>query len=980
MKTKQNRYFSHLSAWSLAFGCAVGWGTFVMPGTSFLPIAGPLGTTIGMILGAVAMLIIAKNYHTLMNSDETETNSGGTYTFTKNIFGYDHGFLCAWFLSLTYIAIVWANLTALALIVRNIFGSLFQFGFHYEIAGFTIYAGEVLFEIAVLFLFLTICAKAKNVAFLIQSVLAVALILGIVCCVFLTFGDFDVSPSFSPYSSKKNPFMQIISIAALSPWAFVGFESISHTSKELNISNKNIGIIIAFAIILGLFAYIALTFVAISTNGGEFSSWEEYISSLKKIDGTRGFPVFYAVQTKAGKIGFLILVISVFSGIITGIIGNTIATSRLLSAMADDGILPKWFSLKEKNGNPKNAVIFIALCSFVIPFLGRTAIGWIVDVTTIGAAIAYAYTSAVALKFAKQNKNLINLVFGAAGIIIAAFFCLFLLMPSLWSVGALSSESYLILAFWSVAGFLYFRQVFLRDKKRLFGKSTIVWISLLFLIFLTSIMWMRQATHAKTNEILENISSYYAEEMEKQGINMSDSQLQAEENFLSQKMDVIRNELLANSFVQLVLILIALGVMFSVYSGMRKRERELEEEREREKRANIAKTAFLSNMSHDIRTPMNAIIGYTTLAQKENVSIEQMRDFLSKIDSSSKHLLALINDVLEMSRIESGKMDLEEEECDIRRVMEELRDMFATQMSTKGIIYTVEYGGIRNPIVLCDKHRLNRVLLNLVNNAFKFTSEGGFVSVSISEVKTDKEKGFAEFELRVKDNGIGMSKEFAAKVFEEFEREQTSTVSKIQGTGLGMAITKSILDLMGGEIRVNTEKGVGTEFVINIPFKLQEKLDANTTEENAISVENLSEDANVAESSTTTDFSKMTLLLVDDMDVNREIAVMLLSEIGFSVETAENGKIAVEKIEQNEANHFAAVLMDIQMPVMDGYEATRKIRALSDKKKSTIPIIAMTANAFSEDVKKSQEAGMNAHVAKPIDVDKFMQTLKDCIK
>ncbi len=402
---------------------------------------------------------------------------------------------------------------------------------------------------------------------------------------------------------------------------------------------------------------------------------------------------------------------------------------------------------------------------------------------------------------------------------------------------------------------------------------------------------------------------------------------------------------------------------------------ELIAEKERAEEANKAKSTFLSNMSHDIRTPMNAIVGYLNLAKDLHKHCEdcplykrepcpddvpnRMFDFLKKIDASSQHLLALINDVLEMSRIESGKMELELTPDNLVATMDEVRDMFATQMQGKKISFTVDSTGVKDKFAVFDKNRLNRVLLNLLSNAYKFTPEGGKISVTLNQIG-DSHDDTADYELRVKDSGIGMTPEFAAKVFEAFERERTSTVSKIQGTGLGMAITKSIVDMMGGDIKVITAPGEGTEFVVNVNFKLAADMEEELAAENAAQV---------------IDFEGKKLLLVDDIEVNREIAKILLESEGFIVDTASDGSEAVEKVAKAKPGDYDCVLMDIQMPIMNGYDAAKKIRKLENSELANVPIIAMTANAFSEDVKHALDAGMNAHIAKPIDVPKMIETL-----
>jgi len=410
---------------------------------------------------------------------------------------------------------------------------------------------------------------------------------------------------------------------------------------------------------------------------------------------------------------------------------------------------------------------------------------------------------------------------------------------------------------------------------------------------------------------------------------------------------------------------------------LKAKQSELIAAKEKAEQSSKAKTTFLFNMSHDIRTPMNAIIGYVELSKNlhklcevcnrehcpDDVPTKQF-DFLKKIEASSKHLLALINDVLEMSRIESGKLELEENPDNLEKIFADVYDMFATQMKSKNISFSVDTSQIKNKFVLCDEQKINRILLNLISNAYKFTLDGGKISVSLIEKNSDAD--FGNYELRVKDSGIGMTAEFAAEVFEPFTRERTSTVSKIQGTGLGMAITKNFVDLMQGKISVETAPGEGTEFIINLKFKLAEEKISEVEKENI--------------SATEIDFAQKKLLLVDDIEVNREIAKMLLEGSGFIVDTAADGAEAVEKISASKVGDYDAVLMDIQMPIMNGYEATKKIRALENKQLAKIPILAMTANAFSEDVQAAKDAGMDAHIAKPIDIPQMMKTLAEVLK
>ena len=383
---------------------------------------------------------------------------------------------------------------------------------------------------------------------------------------------------------------------------------------------------------------------------------------------------------------------------------------------------------------------------------------------------------------------------------------------------------------------------------------------------------------------------------------------------------------------------------------------------QRETKANLAKREFLFNMSHDIRTPMNAIIGFTALAQTHIDDRGQVEDYLKKISVSSQHLLSLINHVLDMSRIESGKVTLEAKPVHLPELVRELRDIVQTVVSEKDLSLTLDTVGVENEDVIADPLRLEQILINVLANAVKFTPDGGQISLWIVQ-KDTAPAGDADFEFHIKDNGIGMSEEFQKHIFEQFARERTSTVSKIQGTGLGMAITKSLVDMMGGRITVKSEQGKGSEFTISLRFPIGEAKTGQTPPAAKASA-----------------FTGKKLLVVEDNELNLEIASTLLKEAGFEVDTAENGKIAVEKVEAASADRYDLILMDIQMPEMDGYEATRRIRALPDAKKAALPIVAMTANAFEDDRKNALHAGMNGHIAKPLDIPKLFQVLSELLK
>lgn len=382
--------------------------------------------------------------------------------------------------------------------------------------------------------------------------------------------------------------------------------------------------------------------------------------------------------------------------------------------------------------------------------------------------------------------------------------------------------------------------------------------------------------------------------------------------------------------------------------------------------ASVAKSTFLFNMSHDIRTPMNAILGFTKLAKRNAEDSRKVIDYMSKLEIAGEHLLGLINDVLDMSKIESGKIILEPVRVNLISLAGNVRNMVEEEMKKRNLSFSVDVSDVTDSIVLCDELRMNQVILNLLGNAMKFTPEGGSVSVVIEQGMFQPD-GKCEYRFLVKDTGIGMSKEFQKHAFDAFEMARSSTISHKQGTGLGLAISKGIMEIAGGTIEIESEEGEGSTFTISVPLY--------------VLPEEESEDV-VEARRKERDFTGKVLLLVEDNEMNRELAEELLTDEGFVVETAEDGTVAVDLLKYSVTrgkSRYDAVLMDIQMPIMDGYEATAKIREFDDPAIADIPIIAMTANAFDEDRKHALEAGMNAHVSKPINMDKLLDTLADLL-
>ncbi len=418
--------------------------------------------------------------------------------------------------------------------------------------------------------------------------------------------------------------------------------------------------------------------------------------------------------------------------------------------------------------------------------------------------------------------------------------------------------------------------------------------------------------------------------------------------------------ILSSFFVLLGIVAAFLGIVFYLALRQRRQRSELEISQA----ASKSKTEFLFNMSHDIRTPMNAILGYADIAVKHRDDQRRVDESLSKIKVAGEHLLSLINDILEMSRIESGKLEIVEDPMDLRKLIEGVVLMSSDTAINKSIDFKSEVGTLNNPYVYSDTLHINEVLINLVSNAIKYTPEGGKVRLKVNQLDEIGDNK-ATFRFIVEDNGIGMSEEFQKHLFETFSRENTSTVSKQEGAGLGLSIVKKILDLAGGTVSVKSKSGEGSTFIVDLPLRIMDDAAIEKYEE---------ENRPIVFRGKGFSFDNKKVLLVEDNEMNREIATEILEEVGLLVETAEDGEFAVKAVAEKGADYFDFVLMDIQMPVMDGYTATNEIRKLPNGDK--LIIIAVSANAFEEDVQKSLTAGMNAHVAKPIDVNRLLETMQ----
>ena len=958
------RNISLFGAWGLSFGFAVGWGAFVMPGAEFLPGAGPLGTVLGILAGALAMAVVGWNYHRMTNAFP---GPSGACLFAARAFGADCGFLTAWSLSLAYMAILWANATALVLLARHMFGDVLQFGWHDTLAGFDIYLGEVLLSVAVMVAAGLVCLWGKRLAGRVQALLAAAMLAATAICFFAALahnsgGAAAMAPAFAPGGGRR--FAQVLRIVAMMPWAFVGFEAVSHSSGEFRFPAKKLWPVLLASIAAAAAMYAMLAVMPALARPEGCATWPDYIKVKSGLSGLDSISTFAAARVSLGRAGVAAMGAAMFAGIFTGVVGATVAMSRLLYSLSANDVLPswRWLGRLDSNGSPRNAILFVVGVSLAIPFFGRTVIGWPVDVSSIGAAVAYCCTSAAAFKFARRNGDAPGMAAGLAGAAMSIAFCLLLLVPNYLSGSVLSAEAYLVLALWCIVGFALYRQVFKHDAMQRFGRSPVVWTGIVVLVFFSSLMWVRLSSQSATSSAVDSIVAFQKRHCAEVHGRTDAAALRHEQDFVSSEMESLESKQLGYDLVQLALFAVSLVIIFNLYAIQRRRQEELEVSQAKVEARDRAKGAFLSSVSHDIRTPVNAIVGYIELARRAGGDVAKVREYVGKLEASSRHLLALINDVLEMSRIESGRVELEPVPLDICAAVEEAADVFSAQMTEKSIEFSMDTSGVTHRFAMCDRSRLNRILLNMLGNAWKFTPAGGRIAVSVS--------GPADgvYELRVKDTGIGMSAEFVKRVFDPFERERCSVDNGMEGTGLGMPITKGIVTLMGGTIEVETEPGAGTEFIVRLPLKAAEKPADGTSGAGGAEPDARQMPAAVRA-------SPYRILLAEDNDINREIAVTLLSQSGCVVDQAKDGREAVEKFSREPQDFYDAILMDIHMPVMDGYEAARTIRTMELPHRPRVPVIALSANAFETDVKKALDAGMDAHLAKPIRIEQLLKTI-----
>ena len=933
-KNSFGAYLAPLAVLALSFGYAVGWGAFVMPGKVFLPSAGPAGTVIAILLGAAAMTVFAFNYHRMV---QRFPGPGGAFTFATKAFGSDHGFLLSWFLWLTYVAILWANVTALVLLVRYLFGDALQFGFHYTLAGFHVYLGEVVLCVLATALCGAACLFRKRLAAWLNTILAGVFVAG-VATVFVAAlsqhsgGFAAMGPAFASDGGRT---MQIVHILAMIPWAFVGFEAVVHSSSEFRFPVRRTFGIMAGAIAVSAAVYILLALLPVLAVPDGYATWSEYIGDLGNLEGIDAMPVFAASRKVLGAAGVAVIGGTMLAAQLTGVFGTLIASSRLMCAMSEGGAIPSWFGRLNRDGTPANAILFVTCVSFAVPFFGRTVTGWPVDVSSLGAAVACGYTSTAAFVVAKHETGrgaFAERLFGVVGIAMASIFCLLMLVPNYISGDTLSAESYLVLAVWCLLGFLQYRHIFLVDWRSRFGKSVVVWIGILATIFFSSLMWLRLAICDSSDMAFSALLGKTVDKEMVQSI-----------------MDKVSADTLVKMVTELGLFFSSLAIIVSLFMILRRREKNLMEQKlEAEESADKSRSYFFSTVSHDIRTPLNAIIGFSEM-MKMGFKTEAERDQAAdSIIVSSKALLRLVDHVLNFSKLELGSLEITPVHTVVSKLAGNVVESFKVANSNSALKISCHAEGL--PALMVDPQHVGQLLFNLVGNAVKFT-KAGTVEVCVSFEPADESSGTLRIE--VKDTGCGIGAEDLKRIMSPYEKVN-SKEARNGGTGIGLALCKQLAKAMGGELSVASTLGVGSTFTVTMPgVKI------------STGVAIASPETLPAASAAPVSGGRRRILIVDDQKMNIVVLRTLLKKIGdFDIVPALNGREALGILEVPDSKPFDMVLTDMWMPELDGEGLVKAIRA--NERLKSLPVHVITADI---ELKSTfAEKGFDGIVLKPVTV------------
>lgn len=603
--------FSGISIWALSLGCIIGWGSVVMPGTVFIPNAGPLGTVLGIILASVMAVVVCRNYSWMVRKFP---DVRGSYVYTRNILGEDHGFLVTWSLLLAYLSLLWANAYNFVVLTRGIFGDVFMNVHLYKIAGYDVYLDGVLFTIIINAFFVAVSTFARRFANVLRVVMAVTLFasVAILFVGVVTQVDFsEIGPSFT---DKEPVFVQIMNVAVFAPFLFKGFESVTHTVGQTRFPANKIFWYSGIAILAGMIVYVFLALTAVSGMPNRYTVWTRYMDSLPRLTGLESIPVFFNAHRLMGDFGLVLVTVAAFCALATGVLGFHRATARVIAIMSNSGLLPKSLGTTNKDGELVNASIAIFALSIPIFFLGRTVIGWNADVSSFAAAIVYAYISVCAIRTAGGNRGV--KASGIAGCVMMLMVFAFLLIPNIFAKNLISRESYILLTAWSLFGMVYYWFVFWRDKEHRFGKSTVMWLVMVGILFFATLMWSQRT-------LLDELVKVYD----------------------SGEIPAI---LVWDNVMQFLVILAAIIFLFSLFTIMMKRQRDLYTKylrSEQHKKSVINENEVLTRYSTQLKLQKEEIEMQKARIQKQRDEIQSSIHYAYHIQHSLLTPDTVVNDI-----------------------------------------------------------------------------------------------------------------------------------------------------------------------------------------------------------------------------------------------------------------------------------------------------------------------------------------------
>ena len=826
-----------LGAWAFALGTSVGWGSMVVTANNYLGQAGPWGSVLGLLVGAVIMVLVSRNYGYLM---QIYPESGGAYTYSREVFGWDHGFLTSWFLSITYLAVLWANATSIPLFVRNFIGPVFQFGRMYTFFGYDVYAGETLLTVAAILLTALLCIRGPRAAVVLMTGLVCLFSAGILVVFVFALIRHGNPASITPgFLADPSALSQVIRIAVISPWAFIGFENISHFSAEFSFKRTKSFRILVWAVVATTLLYICVTLLSVTAYPPQYANWLEYIRDRGNLSGLEAFPAFYAANHYMGSAGVGILLASLLALIITSLIGNTFALSRLFHAMGRDRVLPEKIGALDENGQPRNAILLIAVFSVISVFAGRTAIGWIVDVTTIGATLVYGFVSASAWKTAKLRRDRIEAFTGVSGLVLMIGFGLWTLIPNLLGHGSMEKETFFLFIVWTLLGLLFFRSIIHRDEEKRFGGSIIVWVSLVSLVLFVSVIWMRQSMLSANDQMISNVQTYFQSTDDGSGRRAEDKA------YFEKQLDALEQQNVQTILVALGMFSFALVIMLTNHSYMTRRSRE------HEAIANI-----------DPMTGTKSKHAYLLREKEINHAISARQDTDFSVAVCDVNGLKKVNDTL-------GHKAGDEYICQASQMI--------CEIFQHSPVYRI--GGDEFIVIMTgrdheDREKLMRMLHDL--SVVHIGAGGVVVSGGLSVFVPEKDTCYHD-------------------VFERADQQ--------------MYEEKKLL------------KGLGS-------ISRDEAPELPDAEEEGASILKV----------------RKPVLVVDDSELNQLLLSSLLEE-EYDILLASDGVEALQVVQQHK-DDLAVILLDLQMPNMDGRTVLMRMKA--DPELKTIPVIVVTGDESAE--------------------------------